>query len=166
MRYKPDEKKSDGVDVVVRELLTAASLSLGNVAQTAWPDEGHLLAMTIDADDQIGNGVRLYDPESGRLRSLDTDEATYRHLGWREDAADLVVLKTYSDNEHEDTAHVALAWRGLDDDDPQAFVLDPREGEGTLLPEGTRVVEHRRPSWSEDGNTIFLGLHPLRRYAR
>ena len=41
-RYKPDEKKSDGVDVVVRELLTGASLSLGNVAQTAWRDERKL----------------------------------------------------------------------------------------------------------------------------
>ena len=155
-RYKAEGKKSEGVDVVVRELATGESLSLGNVAQMAWQDEGHLLAMTIDADDQIGNGVRLYDPESGRLRSLDTDEATYKHLGWREDAADLSVLKTYSDDEHEDTAHVALAWRDLDDDDSQAFVLDPREG--TLLPEAMRVVEHRRPSWSEDGTTIFLGL--------
>ena len=157
-RYKPDGKKSNGVDVVVRELATGASLSLGNVARMSWRDEGHLLAMTIDADDQVGNGVRLYDPGSGRLRSLDTDEATYRHLGWREDAADLVVLKTYTDDDHEDTAHVALAWRDLDDDDPRAFVLDPREGEGTLLPQGMRVVEHRRPSWSEDGRTIFLGL--------
>ena len=51
--------------------------------------------MTIDADDQVSNGVRLYDPATGRLRSLDTDEATYRHLRWREESADLVVLKTY-----------------------------------------------------------------------
>ena len=157
-RYKPDGKKSDGVDVVVRELASGESLSLGNVAQTAWQDQGHLLAMTIDADDQVGNGVRLYDPGSGRLRSLDTDEATYRHLGWREDAADLVVLKTYTDDDHEDTAHVALAWRDLDDDEPRAFVLDPREDESALLPAGMRVVEHRRPSWSGDGRTIFLGL--------
>ncbi|MDE2974524.1 MAG: prolyl oligopeptidase family serine peptidase [Gemmatimonadota bacterium] len=158
-RYKPDGKKSDGADVVVRELASGKTLmSFGNVGETAWRDEGHLLAMTIDADDRVGNGVRLYDPAAGRIRSLDADEATYRHLGWREDAADLVVLKTYADDEHEDTAHVALAWRGLDDDDPRAFVLDPREDRGARLPAGMRVVEHRGPSWSDDGRTIFLGL--------
>ena len=155
-RYKPEGKESDGVDVVVRELSSGASLSFGNVSELAWRDEGHLLAMTVDADGMIGNGVKLYDPETGRLRSLDTDEATYRHLSWREEAADLAVLRTYTDDGHEDTAHVALAWRGLDDDDSQAFVLDPREG--PVLPVGTRVVEHRTPSWSEDGGTVFLGI--------
>ena len=131
----------------------------GNVARMSWRDEGHLLAMTIDADDQVGNGVRLYDP--GERGGCGLSTRTRRRTatwGWREDAADLVVLKTYTDDDHEDTAHVALAWRDLDDDDPRAFVLDPREGGGTLLPQGMRVVEHRRPSWSEDGRTIFLGL--------
>ena len=155
-RYKPDGKKSSGVDVVVRELATGSSLSFGNVSALQWQDEGHLLAMTIDADDQIGNGVKLYDPESGRLQSLDTDAATYRGLSWREDAADLAVLKTYTDEGHEDTAHVALAWRQLNTDAPGAFALDPREG--PALPAETRVVEHRTPSWSDDGTTVFLGI--------
>ena len=155
-RYKPQEKESSGVDVVVREMATGSTISFGNIAQMAWQDEGSLLAMTIDADDRVGNGVRLYDPATGRLRSLDTDEATYRHLRWREESADLAVLKTYADEEHEDTAHVVMAWRDLDDGDGSAFVLDPREDDG--VPAGSRVTEHRAPSWSEDGRTIFLGL--------
>lgn len=155
-RYKPEDKKSSGVDVVVRELATGSSLSFGNVAAQSWQDEGHLLAMTIDADDQIGNGVKLYDPESGRLQSLDTDDATYRGLSWREDADDLAVLKTYTEEGREDTAHVALAWRGLNTGQARASVLDPREGPS--LPDETRVVEHRVPSWSDDGATVFLGI--------
>ena len=67
-----------------------------------------------------------------------------------------MVLKTYSDEQHEDTAHVVMAWRDLDDGDGTSFVLDPREDEG--VPAGSRVTEHRVPSWSEDGGTIFLGL--------
>ncbi|MCY3611940.1 MAG: prolyl oligopeptidase family serine peptidase [Gemmatimonadetes bacterium] len=159
-RYKPEGKESDGVDVVVRDLSTGSTLSFGNVSQTAWSDEGHLLAMTVDADDRIGNGVKVYDPESGRLRSLDTGDATYRRLSWRDEAMDLAVLKTFTDDAHEDTAHVALAWRALDEGEGRVFVLDPREG--PQLPEGTRVVEHRTPSWSEDGATVFLGLQDRR----
>ena len=155
-RYKPEDKESSGVDVVVRELASGSSLSFGNVSALQWQDEGHLLAMTIDADDQIGNGVKLYDPATGRLRSLDTDDATYRALSWREESADLAVLKTFTDDGHEDTAHVALAWRDLDGDRTSALTLDPREG--AALPEGTRVVEHRVPSWSDDGAIVFLGI--------
>ncbi|MDE2762548.1 MAG: hypothetical protein OXK74_07145 [Gemmatimonadota bacterium] len=53
-RYKPDGKKSEGVDVVVRELASGSSLSLGNVAQTAWQDEGHLLAMALHLSWWVG----------------------------------------------------------------------------------------------------------------
>ena len=155
-RYKPEDKESSGVDMVVRELASGSSLSFGNVSALQWQDEGHLLAMTIDADDQIGNGVKLYDPASGRLQSLDTDAATYRGLSWREESADLAVLKTYTEEGREDTAHVALAWRGLDAGEPGAFVLDPREG--PTLPDETRVVQYRTPSWSDDGATVFLGI--------
>ena len=154
-RYQPEEQESAGADAIVRDLDSGTSISFGNVAVLAWQDEGHLLAMTVDAADRVGNGVRLYDPVAGRIRSLDTDEAEYRELSWREEAADLAVLKTYTDDEHEDTAHVVLAWRELDEGDGEASVLDPRSSPG-LLP-GQRVVEHRAPSWSEDGSILFLG---------
>ena len=155
-RYEPEEQESAGADAIVRDLATGAPLSFGNVASLAWQDEGHLLAMTVDAEDQVGNGVRLYDPVSGRIRSLDTDEAEYRELSWREESADLAVLKAYTDDEFEDTAHVVLAWRGLDGGDGVESVLDPRSSPG-LLP-GQRVVEHRAPAWGDDGSILFLGV--------
>ena len=155
LRYGSEERESAGADAIVRSLASGASISFGNVGALAWRDEGHLLAMTVDAEDRVGNGVRLYDPESGRITSLDTGEAEYRGLSWREEAADLAVLKTYTDDEHEDTAHVALAWRNLDRGDGEALVFDPRESTAPLP--GQRVVEHRSPSWSEDGSILFVG---------
>ncbi|WP_419163046.1 prolyl oligopeptidase family serine peptidase [Candidatus Palauibacter sp.] len=155
-RYGAPDSESDGTDVIVRQLAGGGSMSFGNVSALAWQEGGNLLAMLVDASDRVGNGVRLYDAESGRIRSLDADEATYRELSWREDAPDLAVLKTYEDEAHEDTAHVALAWRDLDTDSPRAFRLDPRESSD--LPAGTRIVEHRAPTWSDDGSTLFLGV--------
>ena len=154
-RYQPEEQESAGADAIVRDLASGTSISFGNIAVLAWQDEGHLLAMTVDAEDRVGNGVRLYDPVSGRIRSLDTDDAEYRELSWREAAADLAVLKTYTEDEYEDTAHVVLAWRELDEGDGTALVLDPRSS--PALPPAQRVVEHRAPSWSEDGSILFLG---------
>ncbi len=155
-RYKPEEKESAGVDAIVRDLAAGTSMSFGNVSALAWQDEGHLLAMAVDADGQVGNGVRLFDPVSGRIQSLDTDAAEYRELSWREEEADLAVLKTYTDEEHEDTAHVALAWLDLDDGAGTPLVLDPRESSAQLP--GQRIVEHRAPAWADDGSILFLGV--------
>ena len=159
-RYKPKDKDSDGVDVVVHELATGSDMSFGNISEMAWQDEGSLIALVTDADDRVGNGVTLYDPSSGRIRSLDTDQAIYRELAWREDAADLVVYKTFEDEAFEDTAHVALAWRDLDDDAPRSFSLDPQTD--TYFPGSMRIVEFRAPSWSEDGSTLFVGIQDRR----
>ncbi len=154
-RYAPEGREIAGADALVRDLASGVSIGFGNVAALAWQDEGHLLAMTVDAEDRVGNGVRLYDPASGRIRSLDTDEARYRALSWREGAADLAVLRTYADEEHEDTAHAVLAWSDLDEGQGAAWLLDPRSSP-ELLP-GQRVVEYRAPSWSDDGSVLFVG---------
>ena len=159
-RYKPEDKDSEGVDVIVRTMATGALMSFGNVSALAWQDEGHLLALTIDADGQIGNAVSVFDPSNGQIRSLDTDAATYRGLSWRDESADLAVLKTFEDEAYEDTAHVALAWRDLDENQYESFQLDPRAD--SYFPQSMRMVEFRRPSWSEDGSALFVGIQERR----
>ena len=159
-RYKPEDKESDGVDVVIRTMATGSVMSFGNVSEFSWQDGGHLLALATDADGQVGNGVSVFNPSSGQLRSLETDAATYRSLSWREESADLAVLKTFEDEAYEDTAHVALAWRDLDEDDPDNFELDPRSQ--SAFPNSMRMVEFRAPSWSEDGSTLFVGIQARR----
>ncbi len=159
-RYKPEDKESDGVDVIVRTMATGSLMSFGNVSGQAWQDEGHLLALTIDADGQIGNAVSVFDPSSGQLRSLDTDAATYRGLAWRDESADLSVLKTFEDEAYQDTAHVALAWRDLDENRYESFRLDPRAD--SYFPQSMRMVEFRRPLWSDDGSALFVGIQERR----
>lgn len=155
-RYKPDDKESDGVDLVVHDLSTRRDMSFGNVSEMAWQDEGPLLAMATDADDQVGNGVTVYDPSSGRIRSLDADEATYRQLAWRDGSSDLVVYKTYEDEAFTDTAHVAMVWQDLDRDAATVRTLDPAAD--ASFPGSMRIVEFRAPSWSADGSTLFVGI--------
>ena len=159
-RYKPKDKESDGVDVVVHDLSTGADMSFGNVSEMAWQDEGTLLAMVTDADERVGNGVTVYDPSTGRIRSLDTRAATYRQLTWREDAPDLVVYRTFEEEAFEDTAHVALVWRGLDRDNARRSVLDPQDN--ASFPGSMRIVEFRSPTWSDDGATVFVGIQERR----
>ncbi len=159
-RYKPEDKESDGVDVVVHDLAAGTDMSFGNVSEMAWQEDGTLLAMTTDADGQVGNGVTVYDPASGRIRSLDTDQATYRHLAWREDSSDLVVYRTFIDEAFEDTAHVAMVWRDLEQDQLRRFALSTETN--NAFPASMRIVEFREPTWSEDGETLFVGIQERR----
>ena len=145
-RYKPADKDSDGVDVVVHDLAAGTDMSFGNVSEMAWQDDGTLLAMTTDADGQVGNGVTVYDPASGRIRSLDAEQAVYRQLAWREDSSDLVVYKTSIDEAYEDTAHVAMVWRDLEQDELRRYALSTEAN--NAFPASMRIVEFRMPTWS------------------
>lgn len=156
MRYKPEDKESEGVDLVVHDLRGGQDMSFGNVSDYAWQDDGALLAFTVDADDRVGNGVTVYDPNDGRIRTLDAAQAHYRSLAWREESADLVVLKTLEDEAFEDTAHVAMVWRNVSNSTPNVVALDPRDH--AMFPATMRIVEHRQPTWSEDGTTLFFGI--------
>ncbi|MBK92641.1 MAG: acylaminoacyl-peptidase [Gemmatimonadetes bacterium] len=159
-RYKPKDRESDGADVVVHDLLSDRDMSFGNVSEMAWQSEGSLLAMTTDAVDQVGNGVTVYDPLSGRIRSMDSDEATYRQLSWRDDSSDLVVYKTEIDEVFEDTAHVALVWRDIAGDQGVSYRLSSETNDA--FPASMRIVEFRAPSWSNDGQTLFVGIQERR----
>ena len=97
-RYAPEPDKKPGADaaaadsdgpagstLIVRQLATGRDTTFGNVAEFAWQDKGRLLAIAIATEDKTGNGVQLFDPESGALRVLDSSSSTYSGLAWRKD---------------------------------------------------------------------------------
>jgi hypothetical protein len=132
-------------------------MTFGNVSQFAWQDseDGHLLAMVISAEDKIGNGVHLYDPETSELRVLESSDAVYSNLSWRDDAPDLAVLRSKDDDNKEGPAEVVLAWTGLGRREAM-YSYDPTADPS--FPAGMRTVLFRGLSWSADGSTLFLGI--------
>jgi dipeptidyl aminopeptidase/acylaminoacyl peptidase len=160
LRYPAgDEEDGLGGDLLVRELSGTDPVHFGNVKEFAWSPDGHLLAITVSASERVGNGVHLYDPESGRLRVLDSQPTSYGSLVWRDDAWDLAVLRARMDSAYVDTAYVALAWKRLDQGSSQPFLLG---GEGSVgIPQGQAVVPYRTPLWSSDGSILFLGIQEL-----
>ncbi|HJR61833.1 MAG TPA: prolyl oligopeptidase family serine peptidase [Vicinamibacterales bacterium] len=156
-----DEPAPAGVTIIVRELDSGRDTSFGNVAEFAWPSvtepaklAGRLLAFTISTDDKTGNGIHLYDAASGAHRVLDSSSSVYSGLGWRRDADDLVVLRSQGDDTRDGSTQVALAWTGVAGRSPKSHTLDPVKA----VPAGMRTVSFRRPSWSDDGRSVFLGV--------
>ena len=150
-----------GTTLLVRDLKTGATTTFGNVSEYAWQasDNGHLLAMVISAEGQAGNGIHLYNPATSVLRALDASAADYSGLTWRNDSADLVALKSRTNEKYDGPTQVVMAWTSLGQSSEKALTLDPTAG---ALPMSKRLVTFRRPSWLEtganDGAMILLGV--------
>ncbi|MGE0128594.1 MAG: prolyl oligopeptidase family serine peptidase [Blastocatellales bacterium] len=170
-RYAPERKDAPpaepasepdatpGATLIVRQLASGRDTTFGNVAEYAWqnlPRRGRLLALVISAEDKTGNGVQLFDPETGVLRALDSSPASYSGLAWRKESADLAVLRAKTDGRHEGAAQIALAWKRLGEANEAKQIYDPTAD--TKFPAGMRTVAFRRPSWSQDGGIVFLGI--------
>ena len=150
------DETPQGATLIVRDLATGRDTTFGNVAEFAWQDKGRLLAMAISAEDKAGNGVQLFDPQGATLRVLDSSPSIYTALSWRKDSADLVVLKSWTDDSRDGPSHIALAWTRLGDRAEAKHVYNPSSD--SAFPAGMRMVAFRKPSWSEDGSLVFLGV--------
>ena len=143
--------------LIVRQLATGRDTTFGNVQEFAWqdlPKTGKLLAMAISSEDKTGNGVQLFDAETGTLRVLDSSSSIYSGLAWRKKSADLALLKSITDEKRDGTAQSLLAWTRLAEASEAACALDPAKS----LPTGRRIVTYRKPAWAEDGGVVFVGL--------
>ena len=166
---KPEGPEGKGADLRTVDLETGAETTFGNVAEYAWSETGSLLALAVATGSDQGNGVQLYDAQSGRLQGLDSSGSTYRQLSWREvdaaeregsatgagDSADLALLRTVEPASKDGAAHHVLVWRGLDSGGSRPLVLDPAvAGVAADL----EVVRHEQPQWSDDGRRVAIGL--------
>jgi dienelactone hydrolase len=160
--YGAKDQKHKGMPLLVRDLASGRQTTFGNIAEYAWQDEaGALLALTIDGETKVGNGVQLYDAATGVITTLDSDTALYKGLVWRDDAADLAVFKVRPDSAYEGDGHVVLAWQALDGRNHTRTVFDPRTMAG--MPADTRVVDFRPLEWAEGGGTVYLGIQAWER---
>src|SRR4029079_18707307 len=81
--------------------------------ESAWSDDGSMLAMVIDVDGKSGNGIQLLNTRSGVVKSLDAADRTYSGLQWRAHSDDFAAMRSRADSAYADTSYTVIAWRGL-----------------------------------------------------
>ena len=155
--HPPSEPRGKGADLRVVDLVGEGDNRFANAAEMAWSPGGSLLAMVIATGSDLGNGVQIYDAEAGTVRSLDGSGSSYRSLRWRDDSADLAVMRSRGDASEDGAGYDVLAWRGVDRGG-EAVGLG---GEVAGLPDSLEVVRHYGPVWSDDGEMIAVGVRGL-----
>ena len=146
-----------GADLLVMDPATGAVTLLGNVESFAWQDEGPLLALTLRTAAGSGSGAAVFDPGTGVLRTLDSRDAHYRALTWRDDSRHLAVLRSVKEEGRDDPSHDVLVW------DDVGTARGPRVLSGSGRPElgdTLRITEHAGISFDSEGRTVFVGLRP------
>ena len=148
---------SVGADLMVMDPVTGAGTLLGNVESFAWQDEGALLALTLRTASGSGNGVALFDPATGVLRTLDSRDARYRAVNWRDGSAQLAVLRSLELEGRDGESHDILVWGdAATTRPPQLFTAAGRPE----LADTLRVTEHAGITFDAAGGTVFVGLRP------
>ncbi|NCW45351.1 MAG: hypothetical protein EBV77_07720, partial [Gemmatimonadaceae bacterium] len=144
----------------VRTRLVLRSLAAGTLlTEQAWSERDALLAATIEGEAASGASVQLYDAATSTLKVLATGPSPFRALAWRKGARDLAVLQSRPDPAFRDTAYVVHQFTDVS----AACACTPTTLDAKVavqFPQGMRIAEHRRPVWSADGRTLFVGLRP------
>ncbi len=145
-----------GTDLVLYNLTSHDAVNVGNVAEFAFDEDGEYLAYTIDARDQIGNGVQLRNMRTDVVRPLDSDRALYRSLAWADTNQAITVLRGKADTLAKDTTYAVLAFTSLAAPQAKKVVFDASQHAD--FPAGMKVAGERAPRLSEDLQTIFFGI--------
>jgi len=154
-KYKPEEVENDGTDLILRDLSRKTNQLIGNVSEFAFNDSGSKLAVLLESNEKLGNGVHLYDLPSNRITVLDSDTTNYKDLSWHEDKNALAFLKAEDNENYEESTHRIIAFKNLNTT-PKRFTFNQQKSDS--FPDDFRIVDYRSLKWSEDGNSLFFGI--------
>jgi dipeptidyl aminopeptidase/acylaminoacyl peptidase len=150
---------SRGSDVLLIDLATEHSETLGNVGDIAFNRPGDLLAWTVDGNVDDANGLFVMDLKSGRTYTLDNDARRYSRIAWTSDGSGIAVLKGKPVDRMRERANVLLAWpnvrEAFDNAEVAPSVLDPAKAVG--WDKAWVVSERASLSWSADKARVFFG---------
>jgi dienelactone hydrolase len=147
---------SDASDLILYGLTNAATINVGNVAEFGFDRMGNFLAYTIEARDQIGNGVQLRELRTDVVRVLDSENALYRRLAWVDSGNAFAVLRGKPDTVTKDTLFTVLSFVGVGTPAQKKVAFDPSGR--TDFPAGMKVAAERAPRLSEDYSAVFFGV--------
>lgn len=148
--------QSGGSDLLVVDLKTLSIRNIGNVGSFQFSESGDLLAYTVDAADQSGNGLYLLDSSSGVVKVLDSSDQRYRQLTWNEEGEHLAVLKGKEKKGFTQNENEVVVIQNVATKKESKFIYAPADDES--FPEEMVVSEFSDLEFSEDGSMLFTGL--------
>lgn len=149
---------ASGSVIMLVDLAGGAPVTLAGIGEYAFDESGRYLAYTIDQRDMLGNGVQLRDMNTGVVRALDGEKASYRRLTWADSGDALAVLRTRVDSATKDTLSTVLGWTKVATK-PAMVTIDEKSSGVT---DGLVISADRAPKWNDMQSVIYFGLRSPR----
>ncbi len=145
----------DGTDLVLRNLTDGTAQNIGNVSEYAFNRAGSILAWTVDAADDAGNGAFVLDLRSGVLNPLSTGASEYTQLSWNRDGNALAVLRGTKPAGQMYRQNTLLAFTGLG---AKVATVEYDPTKDAAFPGGFVLSELGGVRWTRDNARIQLGI--------
>lgn len=155
----PGTQGGGGNDLMVTDLKTKKSYTLGNVGDFAFNKQGDWLAYAVDASAQSSNGVNLMNAANRQFVVVDNDKATYQSVNWNEEGTAFAVLKMKKDEKFKQDRGAVVGVKNISLN-PAVTIYDPAK-DSVRFPAGMTVSPNRTPMWSEDLQRLMFGVHKL-----
>jgi dipeptidyl aminopeptidase/acylaminoacyl peptidase len=157
-RKKADaEAEHEGTDLILRHLGAGTEELLGSVQHFAYNKSGTMLAYTVDAADNNGNGLHVIDLETGARKALDNAQEDYARLTWSEKGSALAALRGSKPEGMDERANVLIAFPDLSSEDsPRKVVFDPSAAAG--FPADFVLSERGNVAWNDAATKVFFGI--------
>ena len=146
--------RPQGADLLLHEIATGQLILLGNVSDFAFDKGGDWLAWTVEARDQLGNGVQMLNTTTRSIRSLDAAKATYTRLTWSDQGKALAVLR--GTTVARDTIYSLVPPPGLAA--PAPVKTEFAAASDSSFPAGMKISANRALRWSDDLTKVFFGI--------
>ena len=149
-----------GANLILHAIAGGERFNMGPVGEFAFDQSGEWLAYTMEASDQVGNGVQLRNMRTNVSRSLDSETMLYRHLAWTDSSRALGVMRGKVDEARRDTAFSLVAFTQFGPTGPvRRLVFDPAGR--TDFPKNWKLASERAPRYATDLSAVFFGIREV-----
>lgn len=160
----PSGNKSKGSDLLLYNLYTKKSFNLGNVNDFSFNKSGQYLAYTVDATGQNGNGIFLFDLQSGLTIAVENDKANYNKINWNKEGTALALLKSKKDKNYKEPVYTLIGIKNIKGALTETHTYTGLD-ENQIM-SGYGISENTIPYWSKDLNRIFFGIAKIEKEKR
>ncbi|MGI9402577.1 MAG: hypothetical protein ACR2O0_15075 [Rhizobiaceae bacterium] len=141
-------------------LQTGSVRNIGNVASFEFNETGDLLAYTVAAANDFGNGLYVLELATHVLRPIDSSTADYSRLKWNEEGDQLAALRGNEKEGFTQKENDLIVVQNVASRTESKIVYVPADHES--FPENMVISELGQLEFSEDGSMVFTGLKEQR----
>ncbi|MFT7620191.1 MAG: dipeptidyl aminopeptidase/acylaminoacyl peptidase [Planctomycetota bacterium] len=149
------DAKHKGTDLVLRHLDKGYEELIGSVSSFAFNKPGTHLVYAVSAADKVGNGLYLFELNTGMRRPLDNGKADYEKLAWDEEGTAVVVLKGVEDKKVVHKKNTVIVFRDVAGDLKK---VEFTPSEAADFPKDQVVSEMGALTFNVDASKVFFAI--------